>query len=171
MTSPRTIGGSAQRGPLGTFLMIAWSGEHYLDGRDVAFLLTYSLGDGCDGPEAGTAAMKRLLERARLPIGDDVTDGSEVPGLPVTLLAQADRAVLTLPGTTLQSKVTAEWLAAVRARGRAYAVFTTRPWPQAVPRRPVSEEALKAFATDEEMLRTSAHCWLPLTRLRGAAAC
>ncbi len=44
-------------------------------------------------------------------------------------------------------------------------MFATRPWPAAVPGRPVGEELLRSFAADEQVVMTSAHCLLPLRSL------
>ena len=60
-----------------------------------------------------------------------------------------------------------EWLAAVRERGYAYLVFTTRAWPEGEPGKPVEPAALAAFAGAEETLRAAAHVILPAGSLRG----
>ncbi|MFC3577644.1 DUF5949 family protein [Streptomyces yaanensis] len=150
---------------LGTLVVMAWSGEAP-DG-DMPYLLAYSLGDGASGPEGSTAAIRALLRTNGLNVGEEVTDGSQRPSLPVTLLAEAGQAVITMPHLNAQCTVPPEWLAAVRARGFAYFVFATRPWPEGVPGRPVDPERLAAFAGAEQTLSTAAHVLLPARSLRG----
>ncbi|MGW2563518.1 DUF5949 family protein [Streptomyces sp. NPDC001514] len=152
---------------LGTLVVIAWSGEHPDDERDMPFLLAYSLGDGDGGPEGVEAAARMVLDEIGLPIGADYVDAAQAVGLPVTLLVEAGRAVLTLPHLTAQCTVPPEWLAAVRDRGHVYFLFATRAWPEAVPGAPVTEEQLRDFVGDEAMLSTAAHCLLPVRQLRG----
>lgn len=158
MTSPQTSTHSYSPAQLGTQIVIGWSGEHPERGHDVAFLLTYSLGDGQDGPEAGEAAMRTALERAGLRVGGDVANTAEQPGIQVKLLVQAGQAVLTLPHFTAQYPAPPEWLAAARDQGQVYGMFATRPWPEALPGRPVTEDQLRAFAANPEIVATSAHC-------------
>lgn len=165
MTSPQTASGTFTQAQLGTITLIGWSGAHPADGQDVAFLLAYSLGDGSDGPAAGEAAMRVALERAGLPVGSAPVYASEHPGLPVKLLVQAGQAVLTLPHFTAQYPARPEWLAAAGARSEVHAMFATRPWPQGTPGRPVSEELLRSFAADPEVITTAAHCVLPVRSL------
>ncbi|MGC5341401.1 DUF5949 family protein [Streptomyces sp. DT24] len=165
MTSPQTATAPFTASQLGTLVVIGWSGPHPENGQDVAFLLSYSLGDGRDGPEAGEAAMRAALERSGLPVDGSLVKAAETPGLPVKLLVQAGQAVLTLPHFTAQYPAPAEWLSAATEQGEAYAIFATRPWPEAAPGRPVTEELLRSFAADEEVIRTSAHCLLPVSAL------
>ncbi|NUK02970.1 hypothetical protein HRW23_03625 [Streptomyces lunaelactis] len=152
---------------LGTLVVIAWSGEHPDDERDMPFLLAYSLGDGDGGPEGVEAAARKLLADIGLPVGTEYVDAAQADGLPVTLLVEAGQAVLTMPHLTAQCTVPPEWLAAVRERGHVYFLFATRAWPQAAPGAPVTEEELRNFAGDEAMLSTAAHCLLPVRQLRG----
>ncbi|MER6721098.1 MULTISPECIES: DUF5949 family protein [Streptomyces] len=165
MTTPQTATGTFTQAQLGTQILLGWSGEHPSGDRDVAFLLTYSLGDGQDGPEAGERAMRTALERSGLRVGGETLDASESPNLPVKLLVQAGQAVLTLPHFTAQYTVPREWLAAARAGGTVHGMFATRPWPAAVPGQPVGEELLRSFVCDPEVVRTSAHCLLPVRSL------
>ncbi|MFE9627819.1 DUF5949 family protein [Streptomyces sp. NPDC006527] len=151
---------------LGTLVVLPWSGEAS-DGGDMPYLLAYSLGDAAGGPEASAAAVERLLRTNGLSVGGDLIDGTERPSLPVGLLVEAGRAVLTLPGLSAQCAPPPEWLAAARQRGYAYLVFTTRPWPEAAPGEPVAPEALAAFAGAEETLADAAHVILPARGLRG----
>ncbi|MET4642240.1 hypothetical protein ABID95_001967 [Streptomyces atratus] len=69
------------------------------------------------------------------------------------------------PHFTAQYRVPPQWPAAARDRGEVPAMFATRPWPVAVPGRPVGEELLRSFAADEQVVMTSAHCLLPLRSL------
>ncbi|MFD7946540.1 DUF5949 family protein [Streptomyces sp. NPDC059744] len=69
------------------------------------------------------------------------------------------------PHFTAQYRVPPQWPAAARYRGEVPAMFATRPRPAAVPGRPVGEELLRSFATDEQVVMTSAHCLLPLRSL------
>ncbi|MFF2010904.1 DUF5949 family protein [Streptomyces sp. NPDC058195] len=165
MTSPQTSTGTFTPAQLGTITLIGWSGAHPADGSDVAFLLIYSLGDGADGPAVSEAAMRASLERTGLPVGSAPVYAAEQPSLPVKLLVQAGQAVLTLPHFTAQYPAPPEWLAAAAARGEVHAMFATRPWPQGAPGRPVSEEQLRFFAADPEVITTAAHCVLPVRSL------
>ncbi|MEU2774861.1 DUF5949 family protein [Streptomyces sp. NPDC007162] len=151
---------------LGTLSVLAWSGEAP-DGSDMPYLLAYSLGDAEGGPEAAATAVGTLLENNGLPVGGDLVDGTDRPGLPVTLLVEAGHAVLSLAPLNAQCPAPEEWLAAVGERGYAYLVFTTRPWPAAEPGKPVTPEALKEFAGAEETLTAAAHVVLPARSLRG----
>ncbi|MFD7440039.1 DUF5949 family protein [Streptomyces sp. NPDC059909] len=152
---------------LGTLVVIAWSGEHPDDERDMPFLLAYSLGDGDGGPEGVEAAARKLLDDIGLPVGTDYVDAAQAVGLPITLLVEAGQAILTMPHFTAQCAVPREWLAAVRDRGHVYFIFATRAWPEAAPGVPVGEEGLRGFVGDEDMLSTAAHCLLPVRQLRG----
>ncbi|MFB7916389.1 DUF5949 family protein [Streptomyces sp. NPDC056061] len=165
MTSPQTATGTFTQAQLGTITLIGWSGEHPDGGPDAAFLLVYSLGDGSDGPAVGEAAMRIALERSGLSVGAGPVYGTETPGLPVKLLVQAGQAVLTLPHFTAQYPARAEWLTAAEQRGEVNIMFATRPWPQGAPGRPMSEELLRSFAGNPEVIVTSAHCVLPVRSL------
>ncbi|MFJ9560679.1 DUF5949 family protein [Streptomyces fuscichromogenes] len=151
---------------LGTLVVLAWSGEAP-DGSDMPYLLAYSLGDAEGGPQATSAAIGTLLANNGLPAGGDVVDGTARPSLPVTLLVEAGQAVLNLAPLNAQCPAPEEWLAAVAERGYAYLVFTTRPWPEGEPGKPVTPEALKDFAGAEETLTAAAHVVLPARSLRG----
>lgn len=71
-----------------------------------------------------------------------------------------------MPQLNAQCIPPAEWLTAVAERGFAYLVFTTRPWPEAQPGKPIEPEALAAFAGAEETLTAAAHVILPARSLR-----
>ncbi|MGW7366482.1 DUF5949 family protein [Streptomyces sp. NPDC054841] len=167
MTSTPSAVRAFRPAQLGTLVVIAWSGEHPDDERDMPFLLAYSLGDGDGGPEGVGAAARQLLEEVGLPVGTEYVDAAQAVGLPVSLLVEAGQAVLTMPHLTAQCAVPPEWLAAVQERGHVYFVFATRPWPKAAPGVPVTEEELREFVGDEAMLSTAAHCLLPVRQLRG----
>lgn len=148
----------------GTLVVMAWSGAAP-DG-DMPYLLAYSLGDGASGPEASSAAVERLLLSLGLPLGGELVDAAGRPGLPLSLLVEAGRAVVTMPHLNAQCLAPPEWLAAVGRRGYAYLVFTTRPWPAAEPGKPVDPETLAAFAGAAETLHAAAHVLLPARSLR-----
>jgi len=150
---------------LGTLAVMAFSGETP-DG-DMPYLLAYSLGDGEGGPEGTSAAIEQLLRDNDLPVGDTLLDGSRRPSLPLTLLVEADQAVVTMPHLNAQCVAPPEWLRAVGERGYAYFLFATRAWPDAHPGEPVAPESLAAFAGDEETLLSAAHVLLPARKLRG----
>ncbi len=151
---------------LGTLAVLAWSGEHPEDEQDMAFLLAYSLGDAEGGPEATAEAMRTLLRNEQLPLGGPVLDGARTPSLPVSLLVEAEQAVVNMPHVKAQCVVPPEWLAAVEQRGHAYFMITTVAWPEGKPGSPVSEEALRDFAGSEDTMLNAAHCLLPVRRLR-----
>ncbi|MGW1798103.1 DUF5949 family protein [Streptomyces sp. NPDC001984] len=150
---------------LGTLVVLAWSGE--APGGDMPYLLAYTLGDGVGGPEASSVAVQQLLESNRLPVGGDLLDGVAKPGLPVSLLVEAGQVVVNMPQLTAQCTAPPQWLEAVAQRGFVYLVFTTRPWPEAAPGRPLAPEALAAFAGADETLEKAAHVVLPARSLRG----
>lgn len=165
MTTPQAPTGTFTQAQLGTQILIGWSGKQPDADQDTAFLLAYSLGDGQDGPEVGREAMRAMLERAGLRVGGPIQDAGETPSIQAKLLVQAGRAVLTLPHLSAQYPAPGEWLAAAQAQGQVYGMFATSPWPDAVPGQPVSEDRLRAFATDVEVVRTAAHCLLPVRSL------
>ncbi|MEU9673885.1 DUF5949 family protein [Streptomyces parvus] len=165
MTTPQASTGMFTPAQLGTQILIGWSGRQPDADQDTAFLLAYSLGDGQDGPVVGREAMRAALERAGLHVGGPIQDAAESPGIQAKLLVQAGQAVLTLPHLSAQYPAPAEWLAAAQAQGQVYGMFATTPWPEAVPGQPVSEEQLRAFAADEDVVRTAAHCLLPVRSL------
>ncbi|WP_326700704.1 DUF5949 family protein [Streptomyces sp. NBC_01754] len=165
MTSPQTATSTFKQAQLGTQVLLGWSGDRPDGNGGTAFLLTYSLGDGQDGPEAGEQAMRVALERSGLTVGGETLDAAEMPNLPVKLLVQAGQAVLTLPHFKAQYTVPREWLDVARAEGTVHGMFATRPWPAATPGQPVDEELLRSFVCDPEVVGTSAHCLLPVRSL------
>lgn len=165
MTSTQTTETALNHAHLGTIAVLAWAGENSDDGRDVAFLLGYALGDGSGTEEEGTAAVRALLAGAGLPVGTGIVNGA-LSSVPVSLLVDGANAVLTLPGLNVTCTVPPEWAAAAEKRGQVHLMFTTRTWPECAPGKPVGEVQLQEFVGDEETIRTAAHCRLPAARLR-----
>ncbi|MCB5182247.1 DUF5949 family protein [Streptomyces antimicrobicus] len=154
------------RSQLGTLSVLAWIGDPE-DGHDIPYLLAYSLGDAPAGREAGEAAARGLLEEIGLPIGDVVLDGTRSPhNFPVKVLVTDDHVTLTLPGLNATCTAPPEWVSAAADSDQVYFLFATRAWPEAVPGQPVSAETLRAFAGDEQVLTSSAHCVLQVQRLQ-----
>ncbi|MEU8968458.1 DUF5949 family protein [Streptomyces monashensis] len=147
---------------LGTLVLLAWSGEAP-DGAVMPYLLAYSLGDAEGGPRTTAAAVEHLLTSNKLPVGGDLVDGDDRPGLSVSLLVEAGRAVVRMPQLVARAVAPPEWLAAVEERGYAYLVFTTRAWPAGRPGRTVEAADLAAFAGADETLNAAAHIVLPAT--------
>ncbi|MFF1378384.1 DUF5949 family protein [Streptomyces sp. NPDC058308] len=166
MTSTSSEQRPFQPTDLGTLAVLAWSGEHPEDEKDMPFLLAYSLGDTEEGPEGTAQAMRTLLAETGLPMGGPLLDGAHNPSLPVSLLVEGDNAVVNMPHLNAQCGVPPEWIAAVKLRGHAYFMITTRAWPEAKPGEPVPEEGLAAFAGAEETMLNAAHCLLPARSLR-----
>lgn len=165
MTATQTTGTALNRAHLGTIAVLAWAGEHSDDGRDAAFLLGYALGDGSGTEEEGKAAVQALLTGAGLPVGGAIVNGA-LSSVPVTLMVDGSNAVLTLPSINVTCPVPPEWAVAAQKRGQVHLMFTTRAWPESQPGRPVAETELQAFVGDEDTIRASAHCRLPVARLR-----
>ncbi|MFJ6721110.1 MULTISPECIES: DUF5949 family protein [unclassified Streptomyces] len=154
------------RSELGTLSVLAWIGDPS-EGHDIPYLLAYTLGDGPKGKEAGEAAARGLLEEIGLPIGDVVMDGTRNPStFAVQILLAGNQVALTLPGLNATCTAPDEWVAAANESGQAYFLFATTAWPEAVPGRPVSPELLQAFAGDEAVLTSSAHCVITVQSLR-----
>ncbi|MFI8227479.1 DUF5949 family protein [Streptomyces sp. NPDC085900] len=150
---------------LGTLVVLPWSGENAA-GVDIPHLLVCSLGNAEGGPETTSAAVERLLTDNGLPVGRELVDGIARPSLPVSMLVVAGQAVVTMPGLRAQCTVPPEWLEAVAARGFAYLIFTTRPWPEAELGKSVEPEQLAEFVNADETLDAAAHLVLPARSLR-----
>ncbi|MFD3516840.1 DUF5949 family protein [Streptomyces sp. NPDC058657] len=165
MTATKPAETALNHAHLGTIAVLPWAGEHADDGRDAAFLLAYALGDGAGTEEEGQAAVRALLAQAGLPVGGAIVNGA-LSSVPVTLMVEGGNAVLTLPHLNVTCAVPPEWAAAAEKRGQVHLMFTTRPWPEFQPGRPVTEDQLKAFVGDEETILSAAHCRLPAARLR-----
>ncbi|MEU9303123.1 DUF5949 family protein [Streptomyces sp. NPDC048269] len=154
------------RSVLGTLSVLAWIGDPS-EGHDIPYLLAYTLGDGPQGQKASEEAARGLLEEIGLPIGDVVMDGTRSPRtFAVQILLAGNQIALTLPGLNATCTAPDEWVAAANESGQAYFLFATRPWAEAVPGRPVSAEVLQAFAGDEEVLTSSAHCVITVQSLQ-----
>ncbi|MFF9869275.1 DUF5949 family protein [Streptomyces sp. NPDC013953] len=168
MTSSTVDSPGQQRSLLGTLAVIPWTSEPSDESEEPAtpFLMVYSLGDGAGGPEAGEKAMRSELERLGLSIGERLTDLGREPQIPVSLLVEAQRAVLQLPFMKAQCPVPPEWEKDAHESGTAYLIIATRPWPEAVAGKEVGPDRLRAFVSDELLLQSSAHCLLPVRRVR-----
>ncbi|MFI1013853.1 DUF5949 family protein [Streptomyces sp. NPDC020965] len=155
-----------QRTHLGTLSVLAWTGDPEA-GHDMPYLLVYSLGDGEAGPEAGETAMVAMIEDIGLKVGADMTDATAASSAsPIKLLVEGGQAVLSLPYLSAQCPAPDEWLTAAEQRGHAHLIVAGRPWPDATPGEPVSEEILQAFLGDQENLMACGHALLPVSRLR-----
>ncbi|HEY5835706.1 MAG TPA: DUF5949 family protein [Streptomyces sp.] len=55
---------------------------------------------------------------------------------------------------------------AARVRDAVYVILASRPWPEAAPGSTVTEESLRAFAADEEVLTSAAHFLVPIGTIR-----
>ncbi|MFF7179513.1 DUF5949 family protein [Streptomyces sp. NPDC008121] len=166
MTTPNVVSSERSASPLGTLTVVSWTTGPVGDTPVTPFLMVYSLGDGRDGPQAGEEAMRAALEAMGLPLGGQVVDVAQEPGVGAHLLVEAQQAVLTLPFMKVQCPVPAEWEAAAKEIGHAYLICSVRPWPEAVPGEPLSEERLRAFASDDDVLAAGAHLLLPVRRLQ-----
>ncbi|MFR0352680.1 DUF5949 family protein [Streptomyces sediminimaris] len=146
---------------LGTLVLLPWSGAA-ADGADMPYLLIYSLGDAEGGPETTAAAIEALLASNGLTAGGELVDGTAAePALSITLHVEAGEAVVDLPQLGARCAAPPAWLTAIAERGYAYLVFTTRPWPEGRPGRPIEEETLASFVSAEQTLRAAAHVVLP----------
>jgi hypothetical protein len=168
MTSIKTGSRTPRYAPLlGTLSVIPWTGGPSEGERNAPFLLAYSLGDGREGPEAAEEAMRAVLGEVGLRPGGDLVDLSLTPSVPITLLVEAGRAVLTMPYLNAQCPVPPEWERDAREQGQVYFIVATRPWAEGAPGRPVGEEQLRAFVGDEAVLSAAAHCLVPVRSLTG----
>ncbi|MDQ8707202.1 DUF5949 family protein [Streptomyces sp. LHD-70] len=149
---------------LGTLSILAWIGAPE-EGHQTPYLLAYTLGDGENGAAENEAAVVALAQSLSLPLDGTMADGSR-PGFPVQLLVEAGQAVLTLKALKAQCVAPPEWLAAVEQGAAVHFVLSTRAWPEAAPGQPVPLEAFRAYVGDEEVLRSAAHCLLPVNKLR-----
>lgn len=165
MSQTNTASAPSLQSRLGTLVVIPWAGA-YEDGADMPFLMAYSLGDGVDGPEGTGDAVAAAAKEIGLPVGGAILEIEHAPKVPVKLLVEGGKAVLTMPYLHVTCPVPDQWTAAARARGRVYVILASRPWPTAAPGTEVTEEALRAFASDEDVLRSAAHCLVPIGSLR-----
>ncbi|MDT9688508.1 DUF5949 family protein [Streptomyces sp. P9(2023)] len=167
MTTPHTVSAARSDNPLGTLTVVPWTIGPTAETPVTPFLMVYSLGDGRDGPEAGEEAMRAALDGMGLSIGERVVDAAVERGTGAHLLVEAQRAVLTMPFMKAQCPVPAEWEAAAKENGHVFLICSVRPWPDAVPGEPVSEQKLKSFVTDDQVVAAAAHVRLPVRRLQG----
>nr|WP_051838938.1 DUF5949 family protein [Streptomyces sp. NRRL F-5126] len=163
-----TTGNTASYVPLmGTLSVIPWTSDPAEGERNAPFLLAYSLGDGREGPAAGEETLRTVLGEIGLRAGEEVVDLADKPSTAITLLVEAGRAVLTMPYLNAQCPVPPEWEEDARRVGHVYFIVATKPWTDAVPGRPVTEERLRAFVGDDEVLLSAAHCLVPVRSLTG----
>ncbi|MGW6458399.1 DUF5949 family protein [Streptomyces sp. NPDC055078] len=188
MTTANSTKNAFRRGHVGTLSALAWTGDPEA-GHNMPYLLVYSLGDGVGegggegvgegtggadgdgdgdgGTEAGEAALRALIEEIGLKAGAEMTDAtSDSVNSPIRLLVEGGQATLTMPRLSAQCPAPPEWLAAADERGHAHVMVAARPWPEAVPGAPVTEEMLQAFLGDEETFMACGHVLLPVSRLR-----
>lgn len=151
---------------LGTLVVIPWAGAHEEDGDDMPFLMAYSLGDGADGPQGTQRAVLEAAEEIGLPVGGAILDVAGAQRPPVKVLVEGGKAVLDMPYLHANCPVPDQWTAAARARGSVYLILASRPWPQAAPGASLTEDDLRAFAGDPEVLGTAAHALVPVGSLR-----
>lgn len=166
MSQTNTTATSSLQSRLGTLVVIPWAGAHE-DGADMPFLMAYSLGDGVGGPADGQEAVLEAAKEIGLPVGGAAVDVANTRGVDVKVLVEGGKAVLTMPYLKVTCQVPDPWTAAARARDAVYVILASRPWPEAVPGAQVTEEALRAFAADPDVLGTAAHALVPVGRLRG----
>ncbi|MEW2518830.1 DUF5949 family protein [Actinacidiphila alni] len=167
MSQTNTAVNSTLQRRLGTLVVIPWAGEHHEDGRDMPFLMAYSLGDGPDGPESGQEAALAVAEEVGLPVGGAVLDVKQAPNVPVKILVEGGQVVLTMPYLHAACPVPEQWVNAAQDRGAVYFILATRAWPEAKPGTPVTEETLQSFAGNVDVLGTAAHCLVPVGTLKG----
>lgn len=165
MTTVGSSKNTIKRSQLGTLSVLAWTGDPD-EGHDMPYLLAYSLGDGSDGAEAGEAAVLAVIQEIGLSVGDGMAHTTRSPSSPIRLLVEAGQAVLTMPYLSAQCPAPPEWLRAAEARGHVHFLIASRPWPEAAPGEPISEEELQSFLGDEQTLTTAAHVLLPVSKLR-----
>ncbi|MFK4691906.1 DUF5949 family protein [Streptomyces pristinaespiralis] len=166
MTTANTPRSAVNRSRLGTLSLLAWTGDP-AQGHDTPYLLTYSLGDGVDGPAAGEEAALAMITELGLTVGDEMHDHTHDGSHPIQLLVEGGQAVVNMPYLKAQCPAPPEWLAAADRRGHVHFMIASRPWPEGRPGEPVSDEAFQSFLGDETTLVSSAHVLLPVSRLRG----
>jgi hypothetical protein len=148
MSQTNTASDASMLSRLGTLVVIPWSGENQEDGRDTAFLMAYTLGNGVEGPAGSEAAVLAVARQAGLPVGGEILDFAWAQKAPVKVLVEGGKAILTMPYLHAVCPVPDEWTAAARSRGTVYVILASKPWPRAVPRSRISEADLQAFAAD-----------------------
>ncbi|MFI9152610.1 DUF5949 family protein [Streptomyces sp. NPDC053367] len=161
MTSNSTQTQSVRSAEVGTFVAMSWSRE--TPQGAIPYVLAFSLGDGDNGPEGSAAAVEQLMRNCQLSTEEGLVDGSSRPSLPISLLVVDGSVVLTMPQINAQIVPSNKWLADVAERGYACLLLTTRTWPGG---ELTDNDALAAFANDEETLKLSAKVVLPARKLR-----
>lgn len=164
MTTASHSSTTVERSHLGTLSALAWTGDPD-EGHDTPYLIAYSLGDGSAGAEAGEKAALALIKELGLAPGDRLHDLTRANS-PIRLLVEAGQAVLTMPHLVAQCPAPPEWLRAVEQRGAVHFMVASRPWPEAAPGRPVTEEVLQNYLGDGATLTSAAHALLPVNQLR-----
>ncbi|MGW7265887.1 DUF5949 family protein [Streptomyces sp. NPDC054842] len=161
MTSNSTETRPVRSAEVGTFVAMSWSRE--TPQGAIPYVLAFSLGDGENGPEGSSAAVEQLMHNCGLSVDEGLVDGSSRPSMPVRLLVVDGSVVLSMPQINAQIVPSDQWLAVVAERGYACLILTTRTWPGG---ELTDNDALAAFANDEETLKLSANVVLPARKLR-----
>ncbi|MEU8621778.1 DUF5949 family protein [Streptomyces sp. NPDC048623] len=167
MTTSNAVSKAHSAHSIGTLTVISWTLGPTDDIPATPFLMVYSLGDGLHGPEAGEAELRSTLEDMGVPIGGIVVDAAQERGIGAHLLVEAGRAVLTMPFMNAQCLVPEDWQAAAYATGHVIVKVPVVPWPDAQPGVPIAEDRLKAFLTDEHVVRNSGLIAVPVSRIQG----
>ncbi|MDN3296931.1 DUF5949 family protein [Streptomyces ficellus] len=166
MTSSTDVPARQEGSVLGTLTIVPWTSEPSSNTPRLPFLTVYSLGDGRDGPEAGEKAMRANLEKLGLPVSGRPVELPREAKSAVTLLVEAQQAVLTTPFLKVQCPVPPKWQDAAHKNGTVHLICLTRPWPHAAPGQEISPDQLRSFLDDDELRSASAHCVVPVLRLR-----
>ncbi|MEU1052129.1 DUF5949 family protein [Streptomyces sp. NPDC005876] len=166
MTSSTTAPEKPRGSRLGTLTIVPWSSVPTTETPRLPFLTVYSLGDGVDGPGAGEQTMRAHLERIGLPVTGELVELTQEARTAITLLVEAEQAVLTMPFLQVQCPVPAAWQDAAHRNGTVRLICLTRPWPHVAPGEDVTPEQLRSFLTDDHLRSASSHCMVPVTRLR-----
>ncbi|MFF5423316.1 MULTISPECIES: DUF5949 family protein [unclassified Streptomyces] len=167
MTSSPAVSEARSVSPLGILSTVFWVTGPTEEKPAAPYVMVYSLGNGLDGPEACVQALRAAVEGMGLPIGGPVVDASQDSGVDAHLLLEARQAVLTLPYIKVQCSVSEEWEAAAEKLGHVYLICSVRPWPEAAPGEPISEEQLRSYFAGEDVLAVGGHAVLPVRRLQG----
>ncbi|MFJ3900760.1 DUF5949 family protein [Streptomyces sp. NPDC090025] len=167
MTTSNVVSPVHSAHTMGTLTVISWLLGPTDEMPATPFLMVYSVGDGLHGPEAVEAELRQTLKDMGAPIGGDVVDAGKDRGIGAHLLVEAERAVLTLPFMNAQCPVPAEWQAAAYETGHVILMVPVTPWPDAAPGVPVPEDRLRAFITDEDIVKNAAHIAVPVSRIQG----
>ncbi|MDG9716773.1 DUF5949 family protein [Streptomyces sp. DH24] len=165
MTSSSPVRDKPRTSLLGTLTVVPWSSEPSSTTPRLPFLTVYSLGDGRDGPEAGEKAMRAELEKLGLPVSGQQVELVGMAKKSITLLVEAQQAVLTMPFLRVQCPVPPKWQEGAHENGNVHLICLTRPWPHAAPGGTIGPEQLRSFLTDDELRSASARCLVPVVRV------